>query len=226
IHERLIEAWKAMAIKGSRLHLTCVRDHEEDRATVDYLCDTAIQAGLEARFLHIDEIGWDERQFVDLANRRIDTPFKPYPWEWLVAEEFGKNIGPSGVRMIEPAWKMVLSNKGVLALLWDMFPDHPNLLPASLEAADAEPPYVKKPLLGREGANISLVDGARSISTEGDYGAEGFVYQAKAELPEFAGNWPVIGSWVIASESAGIGIREDDSPITRDTSRFVPHFFD
>jgi glutathionylspermidine synthase len=36
----------------------------------------------------------------------------------------------------------------------------------------------------------------------------------------------VIGSWIIAGESAGIGIREDDSPITRDTSRFVPHRFD
>ena len=56
--------------------------------------------------------------------------------------------------------------------------------------------------------------------TGGDYGAEGFVYQAHAPLPAFDGNYPVIGSWVVASQPAGIGIREDDTAITRDTSRF------
>ena len=226
IHERLIEAWKAMEIAGNRVHFTCVRDHPEDRGTVDYLRDTAIQAGLDTEFLHIDEIGWNGRRFADLADTEIRTLFKLYPWEWLMGEDFARHIGPSGIRMIEPAWKMVLSNKGILALLWHMFPDHPNLLPASLEEKDAEPPYVKKPLLSREGANVTLVEKTGTMTTEGDYGAEGFVYQAAAKLPDFDGNFPVVGSWVIASEAAGIGIREDDSPITRDTSRFVPHFFD
>jgi glutathionylspermidine synthase len=30
---------------------------------------------------------------------------------------------------------------------------------------------------------------------------------------------------VVGEEAAGIGIREDDSPITRNSSRFVPHYF-
>ena len=60
---------------------------------------------------------------------------------------------------------------------------------------------------------------------EGPYGEEGFVWQALHPLPDFDGGYPVIGSWVIASQSGGIGIREDSSPITRDTSRFVPHYF-
>jgi glutathionylspermidine synthase len=226
IHERLIDAWKAMEVARNKLHLSCVRDHPEDRGTVDYLRDTAIQAGLDTEFLHIDEIGWNGWRFVDLGNDEIRTLFKLYPWEWLVAEEFAQHIGPSGVRMIEPAWKMVLSNKGILALLWHMFPNHPNLLPATLEEKDAVQPYVKKPLLSREGANITLVEGGKSTTTDGTYGAEGFVYQAAQKLPDYDGNFPVVGSWVIASESAGIGIREDSTPITRDTSRFVPHFFD
>jgi len=29
----------------------------------------------------------------------------------------------------------------------------------------------------------------------------------------------------VGEEPAGIGIREDASPITRNTSRFVPHYF-
>jgi glutathionylspermidine synthase len=52
------------------------------------------------------------------------------------------------------------------------------------------------------------------------------VYQAHAAMPAFDGNYPVIGSWVIASQAAGIGIREDTTAITRDTSRFVPHYFE
>jgi glutathionylspermidine synthase len=61
--------------------------------------------------------------------------------------------------------------------------------------------------------------------TDGGYGAEGFVYQAHAPLPAFDGNYPVIGAWVVASQPACIGIREDSTAITSNTSRFVPHFF-
>jgi glutathionylspermidine synthase len=33
----------------------------------------------------------------------------------------------------------------------------------------------------------------------------------------------LIGSWVVGDVASGIGIREDDSLITKDSSRFVPH---
>jgi glutathionylspermidine synthase len=61
--------------------------------------------------------------------------------------------------------------------------------------------------------------------TDGPYDEEGYVYQAYQPLPEFDGNHAVVGSWVVASQPAGIGMREDDGPITRNTSRFVPHLF-
>ena len=32
--------------------------------------------------------------------------------------------------MIEPSWKLILGNKAILPLLWEMFPEHKNLLPA------------------------------------------------------------------------------------------------
>ncbi len=37
--------------------------------------------------------------------------------------------------------------------------------------------------------------------------------------------WVVIGSWLVNGYACGIGIREDTSPITGNTSRFVPHLF-
>ena len=128
IHEKLIEAWRGLRDGGNLTHFTCVRDHDEDRGTVDYLRDTAIQAGFETAFLFIDEIGWNGADFVDLDGRAITSLFKLYPWEWLMREEFARNIPRSRTQFIEPAWKMLLSNKAILPLLWEMAPNHPNLL--------------------------------------------------------------------------------------------------
>jgi glutathionylspermidine synthase len=63
------------------------------------------------------------------------------------------------------------------------------------------------------------------MSSPGGYGAEGWVYQAMTPIPEFDGHYAVIGSWIVGDAAAGIGMREDDTPITRNTSRFVPHYF-
>jgi glutathionylspermidine synthase len=100
IHEKLIAAWPQLKLPGNRVHFTCVRDHDEDRGTVDYLRDTATQAGLDAPFLFIDEIGWNGIAFTDLEERQIQALFKLYPWEWLMREEFAANIAGSAMRVI------------------------------------------------------------------------------------------------------------------------------
>lgn len=220
LHEALISAWLARPLPGG-IHFTCQRGTDEDRGTVDYLRDTAMQAGLDAPFLHVDEIGWNGRHFVDLAERPIAHCFKLYPWEFLLRDAFGAHVTQATTRWIEPAWRMVLSGKGLLALLWQLFPDHPNLLPAFLEPGRTGGPEIRKPLWGREGANVT----APGYATPGTYGEEGFVHQAWAELPGFSGRYPVLGSWVVGGRAVGLGIREDATPITRDTSRFVPHYF-
>jgi glutathionylspermidine synthase len=61
--------------------------------------------------------------------------------------------------------------------------------------------------------------------TPGDYGDEGFIYQAIAPIPSFEENYPVLGLWVIQHEAAGLGIREDRARITGNLSRFLPHLF-
>jgi len=228
IHERLIERWKQMRADfpaAAAVHFACDSGSDEDRGTTDYLRDTAIQAGIDARALDISDIGWDGSRFVDLDEKAIDVLFKLYPWEWLAREEFGPHLLDRTTRVIEPAWKMLLSNKAILPILWEKFPDHPNLLAASFEPGKFATDYVKKPIFSREGANVSINAGGRTVEAPGDYGAEGFIWQAYHELPRFGGNYTVIGSWIVGEEPAGIGIREDDSPITKNTSRFVPHYF-
>ena len=226
IHERLIEAWKGSGVSAkTRLYFTCDTDSEEDWVTTEYLRDTAVQAGLDTAFIALKDIGYREGRFVDLDERPITAMFKLYPWEWLLTDKFGAYVSTARLRVIEPAWKMVLSNKGLLAILWELFPDHPNLLPAAFDQARVRGDVVRKPLLSREGANIAVLAGGREArETPGPYRGP-YVYQAALPPPVFDGNHVVIGSWVIASQAAGIGIREDDGPITVNTSRFVPHFF-
>ncbi len=126
IHERLIDALGRFGIGERLLHLACVRDHAEDRWTVEYIEDCARQAGLATQFIHIEDIGITaDGRFTDLDDRPITDLFKLYPWEWLLAETFGPHVLRDTMRLIEPAWKLALSNKGLLAVLWDMFPEHP-----------------------------------------------------------------------------------------------------
>lgn len=231
IHEKLVERWRELGTQlpdGEIVQFASLHDNVEDFVTTEYLRDTAGQAGLDTNALDLVDIGRDERQgvFVDAQNRAIGTLFKLYPWEWMLAEEFADYLPDQNWRVLEPPWKMILSNKGILAVLWELYPGHPNLLPAYFEPTPLGTRYARKPLLSREGANITLRDGAVENTSPGDYGAEGFVYQALAPLPVFDGSHAVIGSWVVGDKSAGIGIREDDDAITRNTSRFVPHYFD
>lgn len=230
IHEKLIVYWEYVKpyLKGSKLHFTTVPDSNEDITTVLYLQDCAIQAGLNTHYISIDQIGWDgyNNIFVDDTDNPIASIFKLYPYEWMVNEAFGENIinDKSETFWIEPSWKMLLSNKAILPILWELFPNHDYLLESYFDLPKTMTSWCEKPILSREGANVKLVkDGALLASTQGEYGEEGFIYQELAELPEFQGNFPLIGSWIIGQEPAGIGIRESQSLITDNTSRFVPH---
>lgn len=230
IWEGLVEKWKALkdegAIKGKIVHFAH-EPHAEDMMTATVMRDTAIEAGLNTDGLHMKDIGWNSGRkcFVDLQERPIETIFKLYPWEWMVFERFGERAleNMDQTQWIEPVWKMVLSNKGILAILWEMYPGHPNLLPTYFGRSHDLVDYVRKPLLSREGANVMMKADGTIVRTPGKYGDEGYVFQDLYRLPDFDGNRPVIGSWVIDCVARGIGVRESDGPVTDDFARFVPH---
>ncbi|MFD3835041.1 glutathionylspermidine synthase family protein [Streptomyces sp. NPDC058642] len=237
LHERLIAAWKKQATllpPGSPLYFAYSSADElgEDLMTVAYLQETAEQAGLDTAWISMEEIGWDplSSRFVDKQLRFIRSCFKLYPWEWLTTDRFADHVldtldnggGTGSTLWIEPAWKMLLSNKALLAILWELYPGHPNLLPAYLdgprELADSKG-YVAKPLLGREGAGVTVHEpGAAPMLRE-----EPCCYQELSLLPEFDGNRVVLGAWVVEDESAGLGIRESSGPVTDAYARFLPH---
>jgi glutathionylspermidine synthase len=227
IHERLIDGWKFLKpqFKNETLYFSCLDQFPEDFVNTSYLRECAIQAGIETDIIAVADIGWNGSIFTNLEEKKINTIFKLYPWEWLFNEEFGKNIIKTDTLWIEPPWKILLSSKAILPILWELFPKHPNLLECYFDTPKEMKNYVKKPLFSREGANIEVVENnSVSVFTEGEYGDEGFIYQELSKLPEFNGNYPVIGSWTICGEAAGVGIRESKTLITDNFSRFIPHY--
>lgn len=233
IHEKLIARWAWLQKKYEfrTAHFAGVLEVPEDKYTLQYMMDTAVQAGIGCKLMDITAIGIGTRNrdkqsvFTDEDDEAIEALFKLYSYENLFREDFAKYIGTAATGFIEPPWKAIISNKAILPLLWEMYPDHPNLLPAFFcDDGKVRDGFVKKAFFSREGSGILLPTGEGTEETE--Y-AGGHIVQAFAPLPKFGDNdFPVIGSWVIGGEAAGIGIREDNSLITKNTSRFIPHIIE
>lgn len=228
LQEKLIERFAELKAHHGfgLLHWPAART-AKDRGTVQYLQDCAQEAGLPTEFLFMEEIGLGEKgQFTDLQDQVIGNLFKLYPWEFMLREMFSTKLEDAGVRWLEPARKSIISNKALLPLLWEMFPNHPNLLPAYF-AQDDHPPmdhYVTKPLFSREGANIQIVENGQEVArVDGPYGEEGMIVQQFHPLPKFEDSYTLIGSWLVNDQPCGIGLREDRELITQDLSRFYPH---
>lgn len=230
IQEKLIDRFAELKAEHgfNMLHLACCQDSDEDRGTIQYLQDCALDAGLANEFIFIEEIGLGEKgEFTDLNSHVITNLFKLYPWEFMFRDIFSTKLTDAGVRWLEPAWKSIISNKALLPLLWEMYPNHPNLLPAYF-ADDRHYPrmsqYVRKPLFSREGANIQIFKSGEEIcSVGGPYGEEGMIIQEFHQLPKFGDSYTLVGSWLVDDQACGICLREDHSLVTQDLSRFYPH---
>ncbi len=235
IHEKLIAKWKDIDPYLSKPIYFAGLDNPEDQLTLVYLRDTAQQAGLKTLQMFMHEIGWNDAQqaFVDPDEHDMFSIFKLYPWEAMVQEEFGIHAIDSyqSTRWIEPIWKMLLSNKGILPILWQLYPNHELLLEAHFDTGSSTlRDYVRKPLFSREGANVTVVrNNATIASTEGPYQGHQIVQALAPEavFPEKnrSPRHPVLGLWMVDQECCGMGIRESGTPITDNLSSFLPHFF-
>ncbi|KAL2877487.1 hypothetical protein SGCOL_007231 [Colletotrichum sp. CLE4] len=224
----------------------------EDAMNTMLLMETCQQAGWTTKALTMEEIAKSKKdgRFYDAQGEHIDVIFKLYPWEYMVDQQFGEacfedmeNIGKrdeegnyiGGTVWIEPPYKLLWSNKAVFAVLWDMFKDDPRgkwLLPTYFdnEAPASMTSFARKPIFAREGADVVLKKDGEILqdASTGDYGAEGYIVQELAVLPEFrdakGSSWyPVLGMWFVDGDPVGMGIREDGTPITTNASMFIPH---
>ncbi|UYD59981.1 hypothetical protein LEHPIFIF_00225 [Aeromonas phage avDM9-HANS] len=235
IHEALVNHWHDMSFMngiGNKVNFVATTQ-VDDFATIAYMAETASEAGLDVKMFDIAEIQLgDDGNFYDIEGQHVDTCFKLYPWEWMYEDEFGKAVPGSNTRFIEPAWKMMLSNKALLVLLYQRYPDCEWLVPAYMEEdfdqlnlfTECRPKWVSKPLLSREGCNVHIFEyGGKSESTDGNYGDEPRIVQEYIEWVDYDGCYPMLGVWMVGNDAVGLGIREDDNRITGNNSRFIPH---
>lgn len=268
IYESLVDAWKRNlahieALLGHKpiVHFVCSGEDVsgEDVKNLQCLQSACEKAGYETKALYIEQLYYNELdgRFYDSEHGglHLDVVFKLYPWEMMVREKWGEvafrdmsrvgerspddNTYIGGTVWIEPPYKMLWSNKAILAVLWQLFGDDPEksqlLLPAYFadEKPDWMTSYVKKPIFSREGASLEIVIDDQIVEeTEGIYGSEGFVAQQYVPLPNFPSpnpdgstqdNHPVLGIWMIDGEPQGLCIRESEGRVTDNLSCFAPH---
>jgi len=234
--EAVVARWTALKaarfLGGETLYMAYSGPQfDEDHMTITCMMqETAKEAGIVSQALPIKEIGWNTiKGFVATDDSPLRTVFKLFPWEWMWSDPFSIHLMEAydHTRWIEPPWKLILSSKGILALLWELFPNHPNLLEAHLGSPGSLRDYARKPFFSREGANITLIQGSRELQQSlGTYARDQWVYQAYCPLPAFDGMHPVVGSWMVGEEPHGMGIRESANLITDNLSQFVPHYFE
>ncbi|GKT63783.1 glutathionylspermidine synthase [Colletotrichum tofieldiae] len=224
----------------------------EDAMNTMLLMDTCQQAGWSTKALTVEEISLSKKdgRFYDMQGNHIDVIFKLYPWEYMMEQQFAEpcfkdmdNVGKrdeegnyiGGTIWIEAPYKMLWSNKSLFAILWELFKDDPRskwLLPTYFddEVPASLTSFARKPIFAREGVDIVLKENGKVIqdASMGWYGAEGYVVQELALLPEFKdaqakSHYPVLGLWFVDGEPVGMGIREDGTPVTSNASVFLPH---
>lgn len=235
MHEFLVEHWQKTFPANSLIHFTTGRDFpEEDWGNLIYLMDTALEAGLRVKDICLEDVGiTEDYQFVDLENQPIERIFKLYPWEWLVQEEYSRYLTLSKTQWLEPAWKMLLSNKAMLVAMWKLFPNHPFLLEAHADVKHLHSGrWCKKAILGREGLSIYQLNVEQQSETlaQGSWVDEkiqgyGSIYQRWFDLPCYDGFYPIIGSWIVGGNACGMSVREDPNLVTGNDAHFACHVY-
>jgi len=240
LHEQLIATWTEFRNLApiELLHLACADHAAEDEANLFYMADVATQSGFTIKVMNMSDICEvlvnGRKVFTDPDGEPIQSLFKLYPWEWMSREEFFEDFTNTGIRVYEPMWRALLSSKALLPILHKLYPSDPSILKAwytEEEAMASGLPYVKKPVLGREGCGVSIFDGADTLLSmdEIENMASGFIYQERADMlvsrdqadrPTYA----IMGVWVVGETACGMGIRESLDKVTNDTSYFVPHY--
>jgi glutathionylspermidine synthase len=214
---------------AQKLLFSSAADLPEDEQTVRYLQHVAHEAGFYTDFCYLHEAGFSDDGVSNKDQQRADFWFKLFPWEDIAADELEltrllTRIAEHGrTRILNPAYTLLFQSKGILALLYEMYPDSPLLLPTAFEPLSGVE-QVSKKMFGREGANLQLLDrdGRVLASTDGRYAHHKSVYQQRAQFArDAAGNNYQAGVFYVW-EACGLGFRRGGD-ILDDMSKFVGH---
>lgn len=207
-----------------------IRDLPEDERTVRFLQQMAHDAGFQTDFCYLDAVGFLEQEGVFNPDQtRFDYWFKLYPWEDIALQ----TDGIAGVLdditrytdtvILNPAYTLLFQSKGMMQVLYELFPDSPYLLETRAEPIPGKK-QVAKTLFGREGANTVVYDAAGQIlqQTPGEYNRYRSIYQEFAAYPKDAQGRGYQAGVFFAWEACGLGFRRGGE-VLDNLSKFVAH---
>lgn len=218
--EKYYDGWKIL--------FSCVGDNIEDEMTVKFLQSSANDAGFDTNFCYADEVEFSDENGIFYKGQNYEYWFKLIPWESIAIHEgemamILKNIMQNQKAIIlNPAYTLIFQSKGILKILWDLYPNHPLLLESSFKPLNKK--MVKKPFLGREGSNITILDKDMNIlqSTDGEYDNQNFVYQEFYDFNSDNEGYKYQAGVFFAYEASGLGFRKSKN-IIDNYAHFVGH---
>lgn len=214
---------------GWKFLFTSIRGNAEEENTVRLLQHMANEAGYETQFAYIDDVEFDPEEGISFQDESYELWFKLIPWEDIALEEsdlamlLTNIIKNQKAIVFNPAYTLLFQSKGLLKILWDLYPNHPLLLESSFEPLEGQM-QVKKPVFGREGGSVSILDSDGDVveHIEADYDNHKMLYQAYTELAtDDIGDSYQAGVFY-AYEACGLGFRKGGK-ILDNMSKFVGH---
>ncbi len=212
--------------QGWKILFSSVAGSKEEEITTKLLAHIASEAGFETNFSFVDEVEFsDEGVFKDGVN--YEYWFKLIPWEDIAIEEgelamlLTQIMRNQRAIILNPAYTLLFQSKGILKILWELYPNHPLLLETKDTPLDGKA-YVKKPVFGREGANVSIIKGSETLHENvGPYGNNKSIYQEYVEFNSRENEYYQAGVF-FAYEGCGLGFRKGGL-VLDNYSKFVGH---
>ena len=226
--EESVDAFKER-YEGWKFLFTSIRGNAEEENTVRLLQHIATDAGYRTEFAYIDEIEFSSEEGIFYSGETYELWFKLIPWEDIALEEsdlamlLTDIIKNQKAIIFNPAYTLLFQSKGLLKVLWDLYPEHPLLLETSFSPLKDQK-QVKKPVFGREGGSITILDenGKNIAANQGEYGNHKMVYQSYVQLPKDTMDQNYQAGLFYAYEACGLGFRKGEK-ILNNMSKFVGH---
>lgn len=244
VYEALVENFKRLITleedtsrfdeyyEGWKILFSSIAGSSEDENTTRLLEAAARDAGFECDFAFVDEVSFDDENGIFWNGQNWEYWFKLIPWEMIAIDESDlaliiKNIIKNQKAIIlNPAYTLLFQSKGIMKILWDLYPNHPLLLESSFEPLKGKK-QVKKPFLAREGANVSIInsDGSIEIQNDGEYANGKFLYQEFADFAKDENGNSYQAGMFFAFEGCALGFRKGKD-IIDNYSKFVGHIIE
>ena len=204
---------------------------EEDENTTRLIEEIAYEAGFITGFEYVQKVYFGrEEGIMDQEGNAFDYWFKLLPYEYICVYEaelaaiITEILRRRRCILLNPPYTLLFQSKGILKVLWDLFPNHPLLLETDTQPL-AGKKCVEKKTFSREGDNIRVLDAYGNVvdARSGDYGMYRNVYQAWADLPQDEQGRFYQAGVFFSYEACGLGFRREKGIICNQ-SQFVGHY--